>query len=69
MEDFSKAYKYLEKMVNHDDRWILRAVGVAVHFYAREDTAPSRKFGNSSSCSLPRLTNATVTWSRAYGGD
>ena len=44
MEDFSEPYEYLEKMVNHDNRWIRRGVCVAVHFYAkRRHSAEVRK--------------------------
>jgi len=33
--DFPRAYKYLARMGDHDNRWIRRAVGVAVHYFAK----------------------------------
>ncbi len=34
--DFPQAYKYLIRMRDHENRWIRRAVGVAVHYFAEE---------------------------------
>jgi 3-methyladenine DNA glycosylase AlkD len=33
--NFPQAYKYLTRMRDHDNRWIRRAVGVAVHYFAK----------------------------------
>jgi len=33
--DFPQAYKYLIRMRDHESRWIRRAVGVAVHYFAK----------------------------------
>jgi 3-methyladenine DNA glycosylase AlkD len=33
--NFPQAYKYLARMRDHDNRWIRRAVGVAVHYFAK----------------------------------
>jgi len=33
--DFPQAYDYLAKMRDHENRWIRRAVGVAVHYFAK----------------------------------
>jgi 3-methyladenine DNA glycosylase AlkD len=33
--NFPRAYKYLARMRNHDNRWIRRAIGVAVHYFAK----------------------------------
>ena len=33
--NFPRAYKYLARMRDHDNRWIRRAVGVAVHYFAK----------------------------------
>jgi 3-methyladenine DNA glycosylase AlkD len=33
--DFPQAYKYLARMRDHDNRWVRRAVGVAVHYFAK----------------------------------
>jgi 3-methyladenine DNA glycosylase AlkD len=44
--NFPRAYKYLERMKDHDNRWIRRAVGVAVHYFAKRKptaTAELRK--------------------------
>jgi 3-methyladenine DNA glycosylase AlkD len=32
---FSQAYKHLARMRDHDNRWVRRAVGVAVHYFAK----------------------------------
>jgi 3-methyladenine DNA glycosylase AlkD len=37
--DFPHAYSYLAKMMTHDNRWIRRAVGVAVHYFAKKKPA------------------------------
>jgi 3-methyladenine DNA glycosylase AlkD len=37
--DFPHAYTYLAKMKTHDNRWIRRAVGVAVHYFAKKKPA------------------------------
>jgi 3-methyladenine DNA glycosylase AlkD len=37
--DFPHAYSYLAKMKTHDNRWIRRAVGVAVHYFAKRKPA------------------------------
>lgn len=36
VEDFPRAYEYMAKMVKHENRWIRRGVGVAVHYYAKK---------------------------------
>jgi len=44
--NFPRAYKYLARMRDHDNRWIRRAVGVAVHYFAKRKptaTAELRK--------------------------
>jgi 3-methyladenine DNA glycosylase AlkD len=33
--NFPRAYKYLARIRDHDNRWIRRAVGVAVHYFAK----------------------------------
>jgi 3-methyladenine DNA glycosylase AlkD len=33
--NFPQAYDYLAKMRDHEDRWIRRAVGVAVHYFTK----------------------------------
>ncbi|TSA43493.1 hypothetical protein D4R54_00590 [archaeon] len=33
--DFPQAYKYLIRMRDHENRWIRRAIGVAVHYFAK----------------------------------
>jgi 3-methyladenine DNA glycosylase AlkD len=33
--NFPRAYKYLARMRDHDNRWIRRAVGVAVHYFTK----------------------------------
>jgi len=33
--DFPEAHRFLEQAVKNEDRWIRRAVGVAVHFFAK----------------------------------
>jgi 3-methyladenine DNA glycosylase AlkD len=33
--NFPRAYKYLAKMRDHDNRWIRRAIGVAVHYFTK----------------------------------
>jgi len=35
VEDFSKAYTFLEKMVNHDNRWIRRRVPWCAHTHTQ----------------------------------
>jgi 3-methyladenine DNA glycosylase AlkD len=35
VEDFPKTYAYLTNMIDHRNRWIRRAVGVAVHYFAK----------------------------------
>jgi 3-methyladenine DNA glycosylase AlkD len=37
--DFTHAYSYLAKMRTQDNRWIRRAVGVAVHYFAKKKPA------------------------------
>ena len=34
--NFPQAYDYLARMRDHDNRWIRRAVGVAVHYFAKK---------------------------------
>ncbi len=36
VEDFPRAYEYMARMVKNENRWIRRAVGVAVHYYAKK---------------------------------
>ena len=36
VHDFAQAYSYLIKMRTNDNRWIRRAVGVAVHYFAKK---------------------------------
>ncbi len=36
IENFDQAYRYFAKMVSHENRWIRRAVGVAVHHYVKK---------------------------------
>ena len=33
--NFPRAYKYLARIRDHENRWIRRAVGVAVHYFAK----------------------------------
>jgi len=33
--NFPRAHKYMTKMRNHENRWIRRAIGVAVHYFAK----------------------------------
>jgi 3-methyladenine DNA glycosylase AlkD len=33
--NFPRAYKYLARMRDHDNRWIRRAIGVAVHYFTK----------------------------------
>jgi 3-methyladenine DNA glycosylase AlkD len=37
--DFTQAYKYLIRMRDHENRWIRRAGGVAVHYFAKRRPA------------------------------
>jgi 3-methyladenine DNA glycosylase AlkD len=37
--NFPRAHKYLARMRDHDNRWIRRAVGVAVHYFAKRRPA------------------------------
>lgn len=44
--NFPQAYKYLVRMRDHDNRWIRRAIGVAVHYFTKRKptaTAELRK--------------------------
>ena len=43
--NFPRAYKYLARMRDHDNRWIRRAIGVAVHFFAKRKPTATAELG------------------------
>jgi len=53
--DFPRAYKYLIRMRDHDNAWIRRAVGVAVHYFAKRKPSATPELGKLLVLLAPKL--------------
>jgi 3-methyladenine DNA glycosylase AlkD len=53
--DFPQAYKYLIRMRDHENRWIRRAVGVAVHYFAKRRPTATAELRKLLVLLAPRL--------------
>lgn len=53
--DFPHAYKYLIRMRDHDNAWIRRAVGVAVHYFAKRKPTATPEFRKLLVLLAPKL--------------
>ena len=53
--NFPQAYKYLARMRDHDNRWIRRAVGVAVHYFAKRKPTATAELGKLLVLLAPEL--------------